>query len=137
MVRSAVQLLAADLELFGGAGGKGHMHDLLRVQPHLFGKIGLDRGPLYADGALCGGEVGQQLGGVHLGKVGPAGAAAGEQGQGPVLFGDAADQLTGLLHDGQVGGKVGVQHVVGTQSTQQRHHFAFHKGAGLHAEFLA
>ena len=80
---------------------------------------------------------GEQFRGVDLGKMHPAGAAAGELGQGAILFGDSADQLAGLFHNGQIGGEVGIQHIIGTQCAQQCHHLAFHKGAGFHAEFLA
>ena len=55
MIRGAVQLSATNFKLLGSAGGERHMHDLFRIQSHLFGKIGFHRGPLHADGALCGG----------------------------------------------------------------------------------
>ena len=61
MIRGAVQLSATNFKLLGSAGGERHMHDLFRIQSHLFGKIGFHRGPLHADGALCGGQMGQQL----------------------------------------------------------------------------
>ncbi len=53
----------------------------------------------------------------------PAGTAAGEHG--PVIFvpvGKALDELTALLHDGQVGGEVGVEHIVEAHGLQRRHH---------------
>ena len=90
------------------------MDDLPGIQSHLFGKVGLNRGTLHADGAFGGGEMGQQFRGIDLSKVYPAGTAAGELGKGAVFFRDPADQLAGLLHDSQIGGEVGVQHIVHT-----------------------
>ena len=57
--------------------------------------------------------------------------------QGLIAGGDPLDQLAGLLHDGQVGGKVGIQHIVGAQGPQQGHHFPLDKGTLGHSEFLA
>ena len=113
------------------------MHDLPGIQPHLLGKIGLYGGALHPDRAFGGGQVLQQFRRVDLCKMHPAGAAAGKLRQRPVALGNAPDQLAGFFHNGQVSGKVGVQHVVHAQRPQQRHHFALHKSAGLHAEFLA
>ena len=113
------------------------MDDFLGVEAHLLGEIGLDRGALHSNGALGGGEVGQQLGVINLRKVDPGRAAAGKLGQGPVLLRDAADQFTGFLHDGQVSGEVGVQHIIHAQGPKKCYHFAFHEGAGFHPELLA
>lgn len=88
-------------------------------------------------GLLAVERWGSNFRGVHLREVHPAGAAAGELGQRPVLLRQAADELAGLLHDGQVRGEVGVQHIVHTQGAKKGHHFALHKSAGLHAELLA
>ena len=82
--------------------------------PICLGKVGLNRGTLHADGAFGSGEMGQQFRGIDLSKVYPAGTAAGELGKGAILFRDSADQLAGLLYDGQIGGEVGVQHIVHT-----------------------
>lgn len=112
------------------------MDDLLGIQPHLLGKIRFHRGALHPDRAFGGGQMGQQLRGVDFRKVHPSGAAAGELGQGPILLRDASDQLAGLLHNGQISGKVSVQHIVGAQGPQQRHHFPLHKGARFPIELL-
>ena len=88
-------------------------------------------------GLLARGQMGQHFRRIDLRKVDPARTAAGELGQGTVLFCDAADQFAGLLHNGEVGGKVGIQHIVSSQCPQQGYHFSFHKGTRLHTEFLS
>ena len=118
VVSGGVQLLPPDFKLFGGAGGQSHMDDLPGVQPHLLGKVGLHRRPLHPDGAFGSGQVRQQFGEINLSEMHPAGTAAGKLGQRPILFRNAADQLAGLLHNGQVCGKVGVQHIVYPQSPE-------------------
>ncbi len=137
IVCGGVHLLPADLEFLGRARSQGHVDNLPGVQSHLLSEIGLDGGTLHPDGALGRGEVGQQLGRVDLREMDPAGTAAGELGEGLIALGQAAEQLTGLLHDGEIGGEIGVQHVVGAQRTEQGHHFSLHKGARRHAELLA
>ena len=114
VVTGGVHLLPPDLEFLGRTRSQSNVDDLPGIQSHLFGKVGLNRGTLHADGAFGGGEMGQQFRGIDLSKVYPAGTAAGELGKGAVFFRDPADQLAGLLHDSQIGGEVGVQHIVHT-----------------------
>lgn len=51
-------------------------------------------------------------------------------------MGEALDELTALLHDGQVGREVGVEHIVEAQALQGGHHTACSPLPGAHAEFL-
>ena len=75
-----IHLGAANFKLLGRAGSQGHIDDLLRVNAHLLGKVGLDGGALHPDGALGAGDVGQQLRVIGLRELDPGGAAAGELG---------------------------------------------------------
>ena len=63
-------------------------------------------------GALGGGQMGNQLRILRAEEPDPAGAAGGKLGQGSVFrMGQPLHQLVGLLHNGQVGGEGGVEHM--------------------------
>ena len=90
---------------------------------------------------ICWGDLQEERLGMHVGVVvlaelDPAGGAGGDQGQRAAVL-DAVDKLGALLHDGQVGGDVGVEHLVKAQAAQGGDHLALHVGADGHAEALA
>ena len=111
------------LRLLGGAGHDGHHKQLLGVHADLLGKVALGDGTEHLLGALGGGQVFRIRRELSLQEPHPAGTAAGEHG--PVIFvpvGKALDELTALLHDGQVGGEVCVEYIVEAHGLQRRHH---------------
>ena len=93
------------------------------IHAQLLGKIALGHGAEHLLGGLGGGQIVDVEGELPLQEPHPAGAAAGEHGPGvAVAVGKAVDELAALLHDGQVGGEVGVEHVVEAQHFQRGHH---------------
>ena len=131
-----IQLLTLGLVLLGGAGHDGDHEDVLGVDALLFGIVGLEDGTLHLVGRLAGGQVGQQVAVVILGVVDPAGRAGGDHGQ-DAAAANTAQQLGALLHDGQVGGEVGVVDLVEAQTLQSGDHLAGDGSADGHAELLA
>ena len=123
------------LEFLGRAGHDGDADDIPGVQPLLFGIVGLGQGAEDLLGALAGGQVGQKFRIELLAVLHPAGTTAGDDGQ--VLPGfQPLHELGGLLHDGHVGGKVGIEYPVEAQAAQGGGHFALHIGADGHTERL-
>ena len=120
-----VDLIHGAFVLFRRAGHDGNAEDLFGVDAQLFGKIGLCHGAEHLLRALGGGEILQQFGVTDLGVPHPSGAAGGEHGQ-LVFFGmgQALHKFAALFHDGQVGGKIGVEHVVKADGLEHRHHTA-------------
>ncbi len=129
-------LLPGDLVLLGRAGHDGHHEDVLGVDARLLGVVGLDQGAEHLLGGLAGGQVGHHLGVVLLAVPDPAGGAGGNHGH--VVAGlEAVEELGALLHDGEVGGGVHVEHLVKAQAAQGGDHLALHIGAHGQAEALA
>ena len=113
---------AADFGLLRRAGRHRHVHDGLRVQPHLLREIGLHRRALHADRALRGRDVGEHLRMVELAPAHPGGAAARELRERPRALRQAFDEFRRFLDDREVGGEVRVEHVVGAELPQERNH---------------
>ena len=135
LIAVPAQLGAAGLVLLGGAGHDGHAYHVVGVPAHLLGIVGLGHRAEHGLGALGGGEVADELGVVLLQVGDPAGGAGGDHGQLPALP-DVLEQLAALLHDGEIGGKVGVEHLVKAKHPQGSDHLACDDGAGLHAELV-
>ena len=129
-------VVAADLELLGGAGHDGDGDDALRVDAHLLCKVALGDRALHLLGALAAGEVLGEFGVVVLAELDPAGGAGGDDRQLAAVL-DALDELVGLLHDGEVGAEVGVEDLVEAESSQGSGQLALHGGADGQAEGLA
>ena len=75
-----------------------------------------------------------------LHELDPAGAAGCKHGKRRLvefLGGDAADELVGLLQDGEVGSDVHVEDLDVTQHTDGLDHLGLHMGSGRHVEALA
>ena len=80
--------------------------------------------------------MGDHLGMALLDELDPRGAARGEHGHGLARL-DAVDELARLLHDGEVGGDVHVEHMVGAEAADGCHHLALDVGADGHIERFA
>ena len=108
-----VHLRALALGLLGGAGHDGDHEHLVGVDAHLLGEIALGHRAEHLLGGLGGGEA-VRIGGIlALQEADPAGAAGGEHGPAVLApVGEALDELAALLHDGEVGGEVGVEDIV-------------------------
>ena len=101
------------LALFGGAGHDGHHEDVVGVHPQLLGEVALGHGTEHLLGTLGGGQMADILGELGLDEPHPAGTAGGEHGPGVLIpVGEALHKLAALLHDGQVGGEIGVEYIV-------------------------
>ena len=74
---------------------------------------------------------------IYFSVLYPCRAAAGKLRQRCCPLGDTLNQLASFLYDSQVSGKIGVQHVVGTQLSQECYHLPLHEAAVSHAELLA
>ena len=71
----------------------------------------------------------------------PSRTARGEQRQRNILvatqiFGQAVDELGAFLHDGQVGGPIGIKHIVETEGLEGGGQLARSNCAGFHAELF-
>ncbi len=127
--------------LFGHAGHHGDHDQFPAVDAQLLCEVVFGDGAEHLLRRLGRGEVAGQLREVFLHEAHPARAAGGHERQlhvGIALEGgvQAAQQLRTLLHDGEVGGEVGVEYVVETQPSQRRHHLARHAPARI-AEVLS
>ena len=113
------------LRLFGHTGHDGHAEDFFRRYPQRLSKPALSHAAKHLLGRLGGGKLMGQLRVLALQEPDPAGAAAcehGPAGQPPGL--EAVEELAALLHNGQVGGKVGVKHILEAQPPQGGGHAA-------------
>ena len=137
LAAGGVHFVAADFGLLGGAGGDGHVDDLLRIEPHLLGEVGLDGRTLHADRALGRRNVGEHVGMEGFAVADPGRAAAGKLRKRAAALGHAFDELAAFLKNREVGAEVRVEHVVGAERAQKRDHLAFDKIAVRTAEFLA
>ena len=111
--------------LFGHAGHDGHAENLLRLHSQLLGEPALGQATKHLLRALGGGQLPGKLRILALEEAHPAGAATGEHGVlGHVAPLEAAEELAALLHDGEVGGEVGVEDVAEAQPAQGGGHTA-------------
>ena len=118
-----VQVGDGPLRLLGGAGHDGHHIDVVGIHPQLLGKVALGHRAEHGLGRLGGGQIGGVFRELALHEPHPAGAAGGEHG--PLVLvavGEPLQKLRALLHDGQVGGKVGVENVVEADLLQRCYH---------------
>ncbi|MPM64231.1 hypothetical protein SDC9_111117 [bioreactor metagenome] len=93
------------------------------VEALLLRKVALGNGAEHLLGGLCGGQALRIRRVLGLDKPHPAGAAGGEHG--PAVLspvGKPLQKLAALLHDGEVGCKIGVEDVVKAHPAQRRHH---------------
>ena len=101
------------LAFFCGAGHDGHYKDALGVHTDLLGKVALGQSAEHLLGTLGSGEIVGIIRELALQEPHPAGTAGGEHGpRVPLPMGKAVHELTALLHNGEVGGKIGIKHVV-------------------------
>ena len=113
------------------------------VEAELLGVVGLDERAEHLLRALGARGVGQVLGIEVLEELDPARRAAGElrQGDARVLLHqrlvEPEDELRAFLDDREVGGEVGVEHLVEAGAAQRRVHLEGDRRAGLEAEHLA
>jgi len=130
------------LELFGGAGHNGNHEHFLGFLAKLLGIVGFDHGAHHLLRRFAGGEIGEHVGVVIFHEGDPAGRATGKHGQGDVFLIDqgaleAGEQLGALFHDGEIGGKVGVEDGIESHAAQRGGHLSGNQCAGLHAEAFA
>ena len=96
------------------------------IDAHLFGKVALGHGAEHLLGGLGGRQIARIVGELRLQKPHPAGAAGGKHGPAVLApVGKPLNELAALLHDGQIGGEVGVEHVVEAQTLQSSYQFAY------------
>ena len=124
------------LKFLGGAGHDGDHSHVLGVDAQLFGVPGLGHGAEHLLGRLAAGQVGEEFGEIVLAVLDPSGRAGGDERQGSAVL-DSIHQLGGLFHDGQVSGKVGVEHFRKAQAPESGYHLAFRIGSDGHAEGFA
>ncbi len=129
-----VHLGPVALELLGRAGHERDAHDARGVEAELLGVVGLDERAEHLLRALGARGVGQVLGVEVLEELDPARRAAGELRQGDALvllhqgLVEPEDELGALLDDGEVGGEVGVEHLVEAGAAQGRVHLEGDRG---------
>ena len=129
-------ILTRDLEFLGGAGHDADNKDILGVDAGPFGVIGFAQRAEHLLRRLAARQVGNEFGIVLLQELDPARRAGGEHGQLAAL-GEAVDKLGALLHDGDIGGSIDVEHLIGAKAAQRGDHLALDVGADGQAEALA
>ena len=105
------QLGSGDLEFLGCAGDHADHVQILGIDVVLLSIVALEESAEHALRGFAGGQVRQHCGIVVLHELDPAGAAGCKHGKRRLvefLGGDAADELVGLLQDGEVGSDVHV-----------------------------
>ena len=111
------------LIFLGNTGHDGDTGDTAGIHPQLFGKIGFCHSAKHLLGRFGAGKVGQKVRKFMFDKAHPARAAAGEHGPAIlVLVGKALQQFAAFLHNGQVGGKIGIEYIVKAQSLEGGDH---------------
>ena len=111
------------LALLGYAGHYGYHEYLVGVYAYLLGKVALRNGAEHLLRGFGGGEVIRKLGILGLQKAHPARAAGGKHG--PlvlILMGKALYKFTAFFHYGEVGGEVGIEHIVKAHAAEGRSH---------------
>ena len=111
------------LALLGYAGHYGYHEYLVGVHAYLLGKVALRNGAEHLLGGFGGGKVIRKLGILGLQKAHPARAAGGKHG--PlvlILMGKALYKFTAFFHYGEVGGEVGIEHIVKAHAAEGRSH---------------
>ena len=129
------KLVPGGLHLLGRAGHDGDVIGGAAVGCVLFRILGLENGGEHLHGRLAGGDVFQVLGIVQLQILDPGGAAGGEHGEGPAGL-QPLEELLGLGDGGDVGGEVGVIHLVHAHDLQGGDNAVQDILAGGIAEFL-
>ena len=127
--------------LLGHAGHDGDHDEVFAVDAQLLREVVLGDGAEHLLRRFGRREVVGQLREVLLHEAHPAGTAGGHERQLYALVApdgsvQASEQLGTLLHDGEVGGEVGVEHVIETEPAQRGNHLARHAPAG-EAEILS
>ena len=146
------ELGARGLVLLRLAGHDGDDDQVLGLHADLLGVVALGDRAEHLLRALAGARDVQQVREVVLEEVDPARAARGEDRQARLLLRvgvglagplelevllHAADELVALLHDGEVGGEVGVEHLVEPEHAERGDELAGDRLARLEAELLA
>jgi len=138
-----VHLGPVRLKFFGSAGHDRYRHDFFRIELARFGIIGFGQCPEHLLRRLAGRKVIELLG-VHVFDVlDPTGRAGSVHGQldrfiviDQCLF-KAGKQFGSLLHDGEVGGKIGIEYRVEAQVFQGGYHFTGYPFAWFKAKLFA
>jgi len=65
----------------------------------------------------------------------PAGRAGGDEREGTLVI-DTFNKLGGFLKNGEVGGEIGVEHIVEAETAQSRNHLTLNIGADGHVEYF-
>ena len=129
-------LVALDLVLLRRTGhDRGHV-DRLEVNLVLVGPVGLREDREHLLRGLGRGEVVHEVRRILLHPVGPRRAAARDERELAVVR-EALDELRAFLHDRDVGGEVGVEHLLESETAEGRVDLTRGELARLHAERLA
>ena len=125
------------LALLGYAGHHGYHEYLVGIYAYLLGKIALCHSAEHLLRGFGGGEVIRKLGVLGLQEAHPARAAGGEHG--PLVLipvGEALYEFAALFHYGEVGGEVGIEHIVEAYAAEGRSHAPWCGELGIQAVAL-
>ena len=129
-------LIAGNLELLSRAGHDRSDMDVLAVDAVLLCPVSLGECAEHLLRRLGGREVIGEVGSVLLHPVCPSGAAGGDERK-LAARREALDELGAFFHDRDIGGEVGVEHLLEAEATECRVDLAGRKLARLHAERFA
>ena len=143
-IRIAVHLefITANFIFLGQARHHRHADHVFALAVNLFSKIGFCDSTEHLLRRFCRGRKISHFRELVLEEVHPCRAAGGEDRKRNALvttqiFGQTADKLGTLFHDGQVGGPVSVEHIVEAEGLESGGQLACSDSAGFHAEFFA
>ena len=136
------ELVAGTFIFLGQARHHRNHHQFVAGNAHALGPIALEHGAQHLGGRLAGRGILAQVRIIVLEEVDPCRAARGSDGNAHRLvagdeFAQAVHNLGRLLHDRDIGAKVGIEHIVHAHLAQGRNHLARHDGARRHTELLA
>ena len=132
-----IHLFPADFEFLSCAWSERHIYDTFGINPHFLCKISLYGRPLHPDRALGGRYIISHFRIIGLHVFHPGRTAAGKLRKRRGSFGQPFHQLAGFLHNRHICRKIGIQNVISTQLSQQRHHLTLDKASVRHPEFLS
>lgn len=122
---------------FGETWHDGDHADLVRIGADGLRKVAFADGAEHLLWALGGGEVVGHFREVGFQETDPAWTAGGEHW--PLVLitmGEALDKFAGFFHDGEIGGKVGVENVVEADLLEHADHFWCGENVAVDAELF-
>ena len=134
----AVHIRQYGLHLFGNTGHDGNTADLLRIHSRLLRKIALGNCPEHLLGGFGSGKMIRHFRILGFHEPYPGRTAGGEHG--PSFFfriRQPGQQFIAFFHYSEIGGEIGIKHIIKTYFFQRGYHPAFRRHIGRHIQGLS